>query len=171
MVALSTDHELLDTVDEHDRVTGTATRGEVHRRGFVHRAVHILVFNSAGHIYIQRRSASKDRFPGLLDSSAAGHVDSGESYERAAVRELDEELGIPGEPQEVLRVAASPTTDNEHVRLYTLRTDEEPQPHPIEIAWGGFIEPADLTRMIDDDPEDFVPAFVLLWREYTRTQR
>lgn len=171
MATSSTDHEVLDTVDEHDRVTGTETRGKIHRRGLIHRAVHILVFNPAGRIYIQRRSQSKDRFPGLLDSSAAGHVDSGESYERAAVRELVEELGISEKPVEVLRVPASPKTDNEHVTLYSLRTDAKPRPNPAEITWGGFVEPADLTRMMEENPGDFVPAFILLWREFTRTER
>ena len=90
----STDSEILEIVDSHDKVIGTGTRGEIHRMGFFHRAVHMFVFNPAGQVYIQRRSRSKDRHPGKLDSSAAGHVDPGETYEETAIRELQEELGI-----------------------------------------------------------------------------
>ena len=78
----------------------------------------MFVFNPAGQVYIQRRSRSKDRHPGKLDSSAAGHVDPGETYEETAIRELQEELGIQAEVKEILRVPASEQTDNEHVVLF-----------------------------------------------------
>ncbi|MEI8183295.1 MAG: NUDIX domain-containing protein [Desulfomonile sp.] len=76
----STDSEILETVGAADRVTGQATRREIHDKGLLHRAVHIFVFNSSGEIFVQRRAGHKDRHPLKLDSSAAGHVDPGESY-------------------------------------------------------------------------------------------
>ena len=85
--------ELLDVVDFEDRVTGVKMRGEVHAQGLMHRAVHVLVFNSAGQLFLQKRSMTKDESPGQWDTSAAGHVDSGETYLECAVRELAEELG------------------------------------------------------------------------------
>ena len=86
--------ELLDIVDAHDRVLGRATRAEVHRTQRLHRAVHMLVSDAKGRIYLQKRAATKDTNPNCWDSSAAGHVDSGEDYIHSAVRELSEELGI-----------------------------------------------------------------------------
>ena len=68
--------EIFDVVDEADEVVGTETRREVHRRKLLHRAVHILIYNSKGEIFLQKRSMSKDSCPGLWDSSASGHVDS-----------------------------------------------------------------------------------------------
>ncbi|MCZ6882595.1 MAG: NUDIX domain-containing protein, partial [Gammaproteobacteria bacterium] len=85
--------ELLDVVDEDDRIVCVKTRGEIHELGLMHRSVHILVFNSQRQLFIQKRSMSKDNQPGLWDSSAAGHVDSGEDYHSCAIRELAEELG------------------------------------------------------------------------------
>ena len=86
--------ELLTEVDSEDRVIGPRARGEIHRLGLRHRSVHILVFNPRGELFLQQRAASKDINPGLWDTSAAGHVDHGESYDACARRELREELGI-----------------------------------------------------------------------------
>ena len=86
--------EWLSEVDEQDVVIGRRRRDEIHRLGLRHRSVHILVFNPGGELFLQRRSLSKDIHPGLWDTSAAGHVDAGEAYERTAWRELGEELGI-----------------------------------------------------------------------------
>ena len=84
--------ELLSVVDEHDRVVGYRERGEVHRLGLRHRAVHVMVFNRRGEVFLQKRSLNKDEFPGLWDSSAAGHLAPGEGYAECALRELEEEL-------------------------------------------------------------------------------
>lgn len=162
----STDAEILEIVDADDRVVGTATRADIHRRGLLHRAVHVFVFNNHGEIYVQRRSASKDRHPLKLDSSAAGHVDPGETYEQTGVRELREELGLSVPLKEVLRVSASEKTDFEHVVLFKAITVEEPTPNPEEILWGGFMPADRLPEMMAEDPQDFVPAFVLLWQAF-----
>jgi isopentenyl-diphosphate Delta-isomerase len=161
-----TDQEILEVVDADDRVVGHAARSEIHRRGLLHRAVHVFVFDSQGNIYVQRRSASKDRHPLKLDSSAAGHVDPGESYRETAYRELEEELGIRSELEEVLRVPASAVTDNEHVVLFTAVTGAKPVPNFEEILDGRFLEAHLLTKIMAEDPEDFVPAFRMLWKEF-----
>src|SRR5882672_4757083 len=86
--------EIFDVVNERDEVIGQRTRGEVHRLGLLHRAVHVLVFNGRGELFLQKRSMQKDKFPGAWDSSASGHLDSGEDYDACAVRELREEIGL-----------------------------------------------------------------------------
>lgn len=164
----STEDEILEVVDSNDSVVGTARRAEIHRLGLLHRAVHIFVFNVSGQIYVQRRSASKDMHPSKLGSSAAGHVDPGETYEQTAIREFEEELGISEHLTEILRVAACAETDNEHVVLYRTTTDADPHPNPDEIQWGGFMNPEQLTSLMKQAPEDFVPGFTLLWKEYLR---
>jgi isopentenyldiphosphate isomerase len=62
--------------------------------GVMHRAVHILVFDESGRLFLQKRSLHKDLNPGLWDTSAADHVDAHEDYASGAARELREELGI-----------------------------------------------------------------------------
>ena len=86
--------EIFDVVDADDRVIDQQPRSEVHRLGLRHRAIHLLVFNAAGELFLQKRSMKKDCFPGTWDSSASGHVDSGESYDACALREPPEELGL-----------------------------------------------------------------------------
>src|SRR5688500_20231239 len=86
--------EIFDVVNECDEVIGRETRREVHRTGLKHRAVHVLVFNSRGQVFLQKRSMSKDTSPGLWDSSAAGHLNCGEDYDACAMRELREEIGL-----------------------------------------------------------------------------
>jgi len=107
-------------VDENDRIIGVKTRGEIHAQNLMHRSVHILVFNNNAEFFIQKRSMSKDTDPGLWDSSAAGHVDSGEDYYHCAIRELGEELGIVvnASLEELFRLPASPITGMEHCIIY-----------------------------------------------------
>ncbi len=89
--------ELFDLVDRDDRVVGTARREEVHGNpGLIHRVAHVLVFDGPRRIYLQKRGMSKDVQPGKWDTSVGGHVHSGERYAEAAVREMEEELGIIG---------------------------------------------------------------------------
>ena len=86
--------EYFDVVNERDEPVSRALRQEVHARGLLHRAVHVLVFDQHGRVFLQKRSMLKDTSPGLWDSSCSGHLDAGEDYDSAAIRELGEELGI-----------------------------------------------------------------------------
>ena len=110
--------ELFDVVDEDDKVIGVARRGDVHKQGLRHRAVHILVRRANGDVFLQKRSLMKDSSPGKWDSSSSGHLDSGEGYERAAIRELEEELGISVDAvDEIGTLPASEVTGQEFVRI------------------------------------------------------
>jgi isopentenyldiphosphate isomerase len=86
--------EIFDVVNDKDEVIDRKPRSEVHRRGLMHRATHVLIFNSRGQVFLQKRSMLKDRQPGVWDSSASGHLDTGEDYDACAVREVREELGL-----------------------------------------------------------------------------
>jgi isopentenyldiphosphate isomerase len=86
--------ELVDVVDENDRVLSQATRPEVRQRNLRHRAVYILVFNQRGQLFVHRRTFTKDIFPGYWDVSVGGVVNAGEDYDTGAARELHEELGV-----------------------------------------------------------------------------
>ena len=109
--------EIFDIVNERDEVVGQARRSEVHRTGLLHRAVHVLVFNSRGQLFLQKRSMAKDTAKGKWDSSSSGHVDSGEDYDRCAVREVWEEIGLKlaHPPERILRIEACAETGNEFV--------------------------------------------------------
>ncbi|PYJ69381.1 MAG: ribosomal RNA small subunit methyltransferase A [Verrucomicrobia bacterium] len=89
-----TNEERFPVVDKNDRILRYATRAYVHGNNLRHRAVHILIFNHAGEVYLQQRSRWKDRHPLKWDSSASGHVTASETYDETARRELKEELAL-----------------------------------------------------------------------------
>jgi len=89
--------EFFEIVDDKGKIIGTAPRNVCHGDpSLVHRAAHVLVFNSAGKLLLQLRSNDKDIQPGKWDTSVGGHLAVGEGYEEAALREMEEELGITG---------------------------------------------------------------------------
>jgi 16S rRNA (adenine1518-N6/adenine1519-N6)-dimethyltransferase len=157
--------KIFDVVSEADEVIGRNTRQEVHRLGLLHRAVHVLAFNSRGEVFLQKRSMKKDRHPGAWDSSASGHLDSGEEYDACAARELREELGwtAPAPLQRLFKVTASPETDCEHIWVYKLEAEGPFQLNPHEIERGQWFTPAQTTEAIQRLPEDFATAFKFIW--------
>ena len=158
--------EMLDIVDATDRVIDQASRGEVHRRGCFHRAVHIVLCNSLGQVFVQLRSATKDNNPNLWDTSAAGHVDAGESYLDCAVRELDEELGVQvtaTELRECARYRPAVENGNEFVRVYIATSDTKLVLQAEEVAAGRWLSPAELDRWIDEYHSDFTAVFLTIW--------
>ncbi len=157
--------ELLPVVDRQDRQVGLVPRDEVHRRGLRHRAVHVLVFDQRGRLYLQLRSEDKDTHPGKWTSSASGHVDPGESYLQAARRELAEELGLELELRPLGFIPAGPATENEFSQVYWTRTTRAPRPDPAEIARGHFFT-LDQARRLARDPGRAAPCLapvLALW--------
>lgn len=86
--------EFLDIIDENDKIIGLKSRDETHQLGLLHREIHIWLFDKDHNIFFQKRGVSKTSTKGLLDAPIGGHVDSGESYINAALREAKEESGI-----------------------------------------------------------------------------
>ena len=169
--------EIFDVVDTEDCVISTASRGQVHAEGLRHRAIHILVFNEKGEVFLQKRSPWKDKHPGKWDSSAAGHLDSGETYEAAARRELSEELGlapaaVAAVPLEELgRLLATAETGWEFICLYGVKC-EGPFVWPAEeIEWGGFFPLVIVGEWIKAHPEDFAPGFIKCWALYASARK
>jgi isopentenyldiphosphate isomerase len=157
--------ELFDVVDEHDRVTGQMARREVHRLGLRHRAVHLLVVNRAGQVFLHQRSRQKDLFPGYWDSSAAGHVGAGEDYDGTAVRELEEELGCrPAKaPRRLFKIEAREETGREFVWVYRVEAEGPFTLQPDEIERGGWFAPAEIDRWLAERPQEIAPALHYLW--------
>lgn len=158
--------ELFDVVDEHDQVVRQERRSVVHAQKLTHRAVHVFLFRSDGHLLIHKRTDHKEEFPGVWTSSASGHVSAGEAYDETAPRELEEELGVVSPLQRLHKFAASPDTCMEHTVLYRTECDDPINFDPHEIAAIEYVSTDEIAARIKNQPAVFSPAFRLLFGWY-----
>jgi 16S rRNA (adenine1518-N6/adenine1519-N6)-dimethyltransferase len=162
--------EMFDVVNERNEVIQQLPRGEVHSRGLLHRAVHVFVINVRGEIYLQKRSHLKDVSPLKWDSSAAGHLDVGESYAACAIRETREEIGIEITSTELAaQLPAGAHTDHEFVELHLARHNGPMRPFPEEIACGDWFAPEIIEDWITARPQDFAKGFISCWKAWRQS--
>lgn len=161
------DDEIFDVVNDRNEVVGQDTRANVHRLGLMHRAIHVLVFNAAGQLFLQKRSMAKDTHPGCWDSSASGHLDAGEDYDVAMIRELHEELGVSEcDPRRLLYIEACEDTGQEFVWVYRMQDEGPFMLHPAEIETGEWFEPEEVDRLIAEKPGECSTGLALIWQRY-----
>jgi isopentenyldiphosphate isomerase len=151
--------ERVEVVDEHDHVVEVVTRQRMRAANLRHRAVYILVTDSADRLLIHRRSDTKDVWPGRWDVAAGGVVGVGEPYDSAALRELVEELGIDAAPLgllELLGPCAYADADVALVgRVYRVRHDGPVHFADGEVVEATWVSRSELLERLRQDP--FVP--------------
>ncbi len=163
------DDEIFDVVDENDVPISKATRAEVHAKNLIHRAVHVLVFNRNGDLWLQKRSLAKDKNPGVWDSSVSGHLDAGEDYLTAAIRELGEEIVVEKKAEDLkYAVSAKPceATGWEHIQLFTTQHDGSVDFPAAEIDSMMPFPVSEIEAWSESRPEDFSSAFLQLFRAW-----
>lgn len=116
--------EIIDIYDEKGNKIGKASKKEAHLKGFWHKAVHIWMYNSKGEILLQKGSNIRSHHPGLWDISAAGHVISGEKPDDAAIREIEEELGIKVKLKDLKSIATRTKISDIKVNYFNKEFDE-----------------------------------------------
>lgn len=166
--------ELVDIVDHDDNVLYQCTRKEMRAQVLCHRAVFIAVVNSAGELLIHQRSAMKDLWPSFWDIAVGGVVAAGESYDSAALRELDEEVGISGVPLVELGVG---TYSDEEVslvgRCFMVKYDGPLVLRDGEVVTTEWVSQSDLQqrlaerKFLPDSKELLMPALQKMWNEVT----
>jgi len=169
---LAMERETFDVVDHSDNTIGTASRKEVHDQGLLHRSAHLLIFNSKGDILLQRRSESKDSFPGRWDSSVSGHVDSGESYDECIVRETWEEIGLELSkvPEKLFKIAACEETAQEFCWVYREFSGGPFSPNSEEVSDLAWFAKEEVARLVCEEPQVFSPSFCLAWKRFSLLQ-
>jgi isopentenyldiphosphate isomerase len=149
------DHEndTLDLVDERGEVVGTVRRGDCHGDpSLAHRAVHVFVKNSAGEYFLQKRSQTKRVQPGKWDTSVGGHLACGEDYEAAALREIEEELGLKlpdaSRLERLHDCIWRSDIETEHVRTFLIEHEGPFTLNSEEIEDGRFWTESELRRAV-----------------------
>jgi 16S rRNA (adenine1518-N6/adenine1519-N6)-dimethyltransferase len=157
--------EMFDVVDDANQVIDQQPRGVVHRDRLKHRAVHIFLFHRNGDLFLQRRSRLKDVAPGRWDSSAAGHLDAGESYDIAARRELQEELGVDAPTERIAEMGPDGANGFEFVELHRaeLPSGVKPRWPASEDEFGQFFPVETIDAWVANRPGDFAGAFRQCW--------
>ncbi|MFH1106719.1 MAG: NUDIX domain-containing protein [Candidatus Micrarchaeota archaeon] len=162
--------ELYDRVDAKDRVVGSVGRAVAHSKHVFHRAVHVWLFDSRGRMFVQQRSATKDTNPLKWGSSMGGHLDRGESYEAAALRETREELGLKIGQEDLVFVrkfGPRAETNWEFVKLYFVAHDRKRHGrirlNKLESAAGKFVRVGDIASGIRKRKDDYTPDFALFF--------
>lgn len=158
--------EIFDVVDADDKVIGQALRSECHGDpSLVHRVAHVMVFNQQGELLLQKRSPDKDIQPGKWDTSVGGHLDSGEDYQQAAVREMNEELGLADIPLTFLyKSKIRNNIESENVATYLAVSDEEVFYDPHEISEVRFWNSVEIEAQLGSGT--FTPNFEQEWQMY-----
>ncbi len=151
--------ETFDLVDENNRVIGSAGRKECHSNpDLLHRAIHIMIEDSAGRIFLQKRSPDKDIQPGKWDTSVGGHLDQGEDYLSAAKREAGEELGIDlAEPEFLYEYIMRSERESEYIQAFRMICDGPFILQESEISEGRFWEISEITENLGSSL--FTPNF------------
>lgn len=157
--------KLITIVDENDNVVGAETRKNARKRGLRHRIVRIFLVNAAGQILLQRRSLELDDNPGKWDQSAGGHVDEGEDYEEAAIRETQEELGVA--VKELVHAGKMyierPAQDGFIRRfqaVFIAPYDGPVRPNKEEVAEVQWFSPNEIDDLYAARPDDFTKNFI-----------
>ncbi|MFF8832820.1 NUDIX domain-containing protein [Streptomyces sp. NPDC015131] len=146
--------EILDVVDENDEVVGRLPRGEVYARGLRHRCVFVLARDAEDRVFVHRRTASKLVFPSRYDMFVGGVVGAGESYDEAALREAEEELGVRGLPRPVplfrFLYEDGGGRGSWWSAVYEVRCELPVEPQAEEVAWGAFLPEAEVVARLGD---------------------
>lgn len=168
---------LLNVVNKKGKIIGQDTRENVHKKGLLHREIHVLYFTPEKEIIFQLRGKNKDTFPNLLDATVGGHVELGESFEDAALKEMLEETGVKAKKGDLklittLRKKAKDNvtgmTNNALRNIYAYRYEGKLNDLAVEGEKGQGFEKYSMNKLlsglIESERERFIPS--MLSNEY-----
>ena len=150
--------EIIDVIDENDNIIGKEERSVCHKEGLRHRGVGTIVINSNGNILVERRSVEKITNPGKL-GIIGGHIDSGESYEDAVKREVEEEIGVRGDIRFLFQMNwkedKGDIKEREICKIFLLKHDGPFNIDKEEIQEVMFFSPKELKKVVEINDQRF----------------
>ena len=159
------EEEMLDVVGENDKVVRKAARKEVRENVLLHRTSRVVVFNRLGELFVQKRSKNKKTFASHWDIGIAETVKSGEDYEKAALRGLNEEAGINQKNISFLfKIRYKSSKTNEQCSVYELNYDGNFILQKEELEKIDFLSLAEIKNFIKK--EKFHPVGKIVFEKY-----
>ncbi len=149
----ATKEEILDLVNDQDEVIGTIDRAKYDNMveqnlGYI-RSVELLIRNSSGQYWIPTRTPDKTIAPNGLDYSMGGHVDAGEGYIEAALREIREELNLHLKSEDIVFVTKfKPALIHYFRTVYLYETDQTPQYNPTDFVKAEWLSLEEIERRL-----------------------
>ena len=163
--------EFVVLVDQDDQKLGLMEKQQAHVVGLLHRAFSVFVFNSNGELMIQQRAASKYHSPTLWTNTCCSHPRDNETYDQAAHRRLQEEMGFDCDLEFKFSFIYKAHLDNnltehelDHVFIGTF--DEEPQLNPDEVMAYRWVDLMDLKKDIEKNPQNYTAWFKIIFENY-----
>lgn len=154
-------------VDENDIELGTMEKMEAHRRGLLHRAFSVLLFNSKGELLLQKRSSSKYHSAGLWTNTCCSHPLPGETMDHAIQRKLMQEMNINAKPVLAFTFIYRADLENgliehEYDHVFIGTSDSEPVINRDEVQDWKFTSLSELQKEIKTNPDQFTFWFKLI---------
>jgi isopentenyl-diphosphate delta-isomerase len=161
-------------VNEQDEQTGLMEKMEVHRKGLLHRAFSVYIYDNQRELLLQKRAAGKYHCAGMWTNTCCGHPLPGEAVQQGAVRRLKEEMGFSCSLTKVFELQYRLTLSNgliEHEYLHVFAgkfNGHAIQPNPDEVEDYLFLPSHEIHYRLGRQPELFTPWFHLVFPETTR---
>ncbi len=161
--------EVVPIIDREDKIVDQVPRSVMRSQGLRHRVTYIFVFDSTGKIFVQKRTDTKDLYPGYFDLAAGGVVCVGESYEESALREAEEELGIRDQPlQSHFKFYFEEAGNRCWGKVFSCIHDGPFELQKEEVASGEFV---DIDRVLGGEITPITPDTLAVLRRYLEEQR
>ncbi len=138
----------LAIINEKNETIGVRPSEEIHEKGLLHRALHILVLNRSGQLYVRRRSFYMELYPGVWTTSVGEHVFVNEGYDDTAHRALHEFLGLESPLSFLGKARVHDSVENELVAIYTTQADSIPHLNTDHSAEGKYLDLKDVRDII-----------------------
>jgi isopentenyl-diphosphate delta-isomerase len=156
----------IDVVTDQDQAVGTIERGEALRRGANFRTAHVFITDGCGELLLQQLARGRERHPCRWGSSIAAYLHAGETYEEAANRRLNEELGLSLALDPVGKIQMRDMNSLKFVYLFVGQDGEARIREPEHIAKLSYRPIAEIARELEAEPERFTPTFRQLFEVF-----
>lgn len=165
--------ELVILVDEQDREVGVIEKMQAHIEGRLHRAISVFIFNSKNELLLQQRAEGKYHSAGLWTNTCCTHPMPGETAADAAIRRLNEEMGMKCALQKSFAFVYKALLDHElteyeYDHVFTGVTDEEPIPDPHEVGAWKYVDMESLQADILLNPQNYTEWFKICLRDHCK---